>query len=508
MTPSLKLFVSFSSRDQAAVRMLFSALAVQRVEVWDYSREGEKLPLAQPVEESLAEKIRRCDYFLAIVSASSTDDLLGRYTDFEVKNAIDAGMSKRGRLLPLLLVTSPPAEWRGAYKGLKELLRVELNPSDQRQFDEAVRRICEYLSVPYTSPILNDPRVFFSRRFQQEMNGQKVTPADYVDLMNIIIGCAQRVTRNEWEEAWELISLFLKLADFRLLGVSFYYPQIIKGVCELQTERFEAAEQTFAQATDHPLHDENSFGGLGHSYFYQYRYDEALEAFKKALGLQPADKMIEFNIEATLLHTGVPIGEVTLPDALDSAELTPDDYLKIGKIKGIALIRLGKYEDAAKVFESIASRTQLDAASAIYYSRAMQACGRLKEAIVLLCHEAIRQEDVNLYHHLADAYLKAHMIREGLQVYHNKLCSPACRTRQYLVECARILHAVDGVKNEEKVREICGQVLDSKNFSDSPPSAVDFYYMGFANYLLGNYELARYDHERSGKLFKYYNQYA
>lgn len=507
MTHDLKLFVSFSSRDQNAVRMLFSSLTVQHVDVWDYSREGEKLPLAQPVEESLAEKIRLCDYFLAVVSASSTDALLGRYTEFEVQSAIGAGLLERCRLLPILLVTSPPAEWRGAYKGLEGLLRVELNPADQRQFDDAIRRICEYLSVPYVPPILNDPRVFFSRRFQQEMNSQKVTPAEYVDLMNIIIGSAEKVAQNQWEEAGRLISLFLTLAAFKLPGVRFYYPQIIKGVCELQAGRFETAERTFAQATEHPMHDENSFGGLGHAYFYQHRYDEALAAFRKALDLQPADKSIEFNIMGALLHAAAHVGGVNLPDTLDRAELPPEDRIKVDKMKGIALIGRGEYEDAVEVFELIANRAQLDAASAIYYARALEACGRVNDAIALLRSEATRQDDLNLYHHLADAYLRVGIIREGLRVYKDRLCRPGCRTRQYLVEYARILNAVDGVMNGVKMREVCGQVLDQKIFGDSPPTAEDFYYMGFANYLLGNHELARYDYERSGRLFKYYNKF-
>jgi Flp pilus assembly protein TadD len=74
--------------------------------------------------------------------------------------------------------------------------------------------------------------------------------------------------------------LFLTLSAFKLPGVSFYYPQIIKGVCELQAGHFETAERTFAQATEHPLHDENSFSGLGHAYFYQHRCDEAIAAFR------------------------------------------------------------------------------------------------------------------------------------------------------------------------------------------------------------------------------------
>lgn len=508
MTRELKLFVSFSSRDQDAVRMLFSSLAVQRVDVWDYSREGEGLPLARLVEESLAEKIRLCDYFLAVVSASSTDEVFGRYTGFEVLSALEAGLLQRHRLLPILLTTSPPAEWRSPYKELEGLLRVELNPASQKQLDDAVRRICHYLSVPYVPPILNDPRVFFSGRFQQEMSGQKMTPADYVDLMNIIIGCAEKVAEGAWEDAGGLIALFLTLSAYKAPGTRFYYPHIIKGVCELQSGHFEAAERTFAQAAEHPLRDENSFGGLGHAYFYQRRYDEALAAFRKALELRPADKSIQFNIVGTLLHANAPASAPGLLDTFARAELSPEELVKVNKMKGIAHIERGEYEEAVKIFESIDGRAQLDDAAAIYYARALESCGRALEAIALLRREATRLDDLNLYHHLAAAYLKAGMIREGLRVYEDRLCRPGCRTRQYLVEHARVLRTVGGIMNLEKMREVCRQVLDPKSCGDSPLAAQDFYYMGFANYLLGNYPLARYDYERSGRLFQYYDSFA
>lgn len=505
MTRDLKLFVSFSSRDQNAVRMLFSALALQHVDVWDYSREGDKLPLAQLVEESLAKKIALCDYFIAVVSANSTDSILGRYSDFEVHRAIEDGMADRQRLLPLLLVTNPPGKWRGAYKGLEGLLRVELNPSEQGQFDDAIRRICEYLSVPYVPPILLDPRVFFSRRFQQELNSQKLTTADYWELMKIIIGSAEKVAQTKWEEGGRLVSLFLELSNFKVPLACFYYPQIIKGVCELQAGRFKSAELTFAQATEHPLHDENSFGGLGHAYFYQHRYDEALTAFRKALELQPTDRNIEFNILGALLHAVAPVGGVTIPDTFDDPRLSSEDHIKVSKLKGIALIGRGEYEDAIKVFELMVSRTPLDAASTIYYSRALEACGRMDDALVLLHREAARLGDLNLYHHLADAYLKAEMIVEALHLYKNKLCVHGCQTRQYLVEYAHVLNAVGGATNQALLREVCGQVLDPRNFDGSPATAEDFYYMGFANYLLGRHTLARYDYERSGRLFEYYD---
>jgi len=504
MTRGLKLFVSFSSRDQNAVRMLFSALALQHIDVWDYSREGEKLALGRPIEESLAEKIALCDYFFAVVSANSADPNLGRYPDFEVHCALENGLADRRRLLPLLLLTNPPNEWSGSYKRIEGLLCVKFNPSEQEKFDDAVRRICDYLSMPYVPPILNDPRVFFSRRFQQELNSQELSTADYWELMKIIIGSAERVAENSWDEAGKLISLFLELSKFKVPQTRFYYPHIIKGVCELQAGSYKSAELTFAHATEHPLHDETSFGGLGHAYFYQDRYDEALAAFRKALELKPSDKTIEFNILGALVHAAAPFGEATVPETFDDPQLSPEDHIRVGKLRGIALIARGEYEDAVNTFELMATRAPMDAASAIYYSRALEACGRVNEAIAILHREATRQDDLNTYHHLADAYLRAKMIPEALHIYENKLCVPGCWTRQYLVEYARVLSAVGGAKNCATMREVCTQVLDEENFGDSPTTPKDFYYMGFANYLLGNHELARYDYKRCGRLFEYY----
>lgn len=498
-----KLFVSYSSRDEAAVQMLFFALRLQRVGVWDYTKEGEHLPLGQFVTESLADKIGLCDYFLAVVSANSTDEVFGCYTDFEVRRAVEGGLLGRRRLLPVLLATSPPASWRGAYAGLEGLLRVELDCSEQRRFDDAVRKICEYIAVDYVPPVLGDPRVFFSRRVREEMAGQRLSTADYMELMDVVVGCAEKVTLNAWEEAGRLISLFLTLSAFKLPGVSLYYPQIVKGVCELQAGSFEAAEQTFAQATQHPAGDENAFGGLGQAYFYQGRYAEALVAFRKSFELKPTDKGTRFNLEAARLHAGAPDGAANAASDLECTQLSPGDRVKVNKLKGIALLRQGKCREATEVFGRMAERQELDAAAVIYYYRALESCGRRGEALRLLRREAGRRDDINIHHHLADAYLKADMVYEALCVYEDKLSRPGC-PRKYLVEHARILKAIGGAENRAKVVDICSEVLGR---ADAPLTAEDFYYAGFANYLLGDYSRARYDYERSGRFYGYYDQF-
>lgn len=499
-----RLFVSFSLQDADAVQMLFSALSHQGLGVWDYSREGEQLPLGRPVTESLLDKIDLCDYFLAVVSPSSTDEVLGRYTDFEVRCAVERGLRERHKLLPVLLATDRPASWRGAYAGIEGLMRVNLDCADQKLFDDAVRKICEYLSVEYAPPVLSDPRVFFTQRVRQEMSNQKFSMADYVELMGLVRSCGEKVTRNEWEEAGKLISLFLLMSDWKMPGASFYYPQIVKGVCELQAGSFGAAEQTFAQTTRHPLCDENSFGGLGQACFYQGRYAEALTAFQKSLELQPADQATRFNLETALLHAGSPDGAGTAAGEMALADLKPGDRVKVDKLKAIALLQQGRSREAAELFGRMADRGQLDAAAVIYYYYALSSCGRRNEALSLLKREARLRGDSNIYHHLADAYLNEGMLYEALDVYQSVLAHPGC-PRKHLIGYARILKVLGGSVNMAQVSKLCGKVLDPAAFDGAPLTAEDWYYSGFANYLLGDHARARYDYDRSGALYAYYD---
>jgi hypothetical protein len=70
MPNSPKIFISFSSKDQREVRELFSKLSEQNIQVWDYSKYGQELPLAQNVDTALAKQIDACDYFIALISAN------------------------------------------------------------------------------------------------------------------------------------------------------------------------------------------------------------------------------------------------------------------------------------------------------------------------------------------------------------------------------------------------------------------------------------------------------
>ena len=162
-----KLFISFSSKDQKEVRKLFSALELQKVEVWDYSDEGQELPLAHEVVDSLKERVDRCEYFIAIISPSTIDEQIGRYTRFEVNYAIECGKIQQKRILPVLL-NNPAEQWMTLYDALTPILRIELNTNNPERFEDNIRRICEWLSVSYVPSLLRDPRVFFAKLLLEE----------------------------------------------------------------------------------------------------------------------------------------------------------------------------------------------------------------------------------------------------------------------------------------------------------------------------------------------------
>ncbi len=511
MTQPVKIFVSFSGQDQLDVRKLFDALRAQGFDVWDYSRAGQELPLGRLLDEGLTERIADCDYFIAVVSANTTDEVIGRNTLFEVERAVEMRLTERERLLPLLLLNRQPGEWSGAYRQLERLMRVEVDPRQQDSVEEAVRRVCGYVDVDYVPPLLRDPRVFFSSRFMQELDEMHTVPltnSQFSDLKGVMGQCLEQVVRKDWAAALEEIGLFMLSSDrmIRKPEERFYYPQIIKGVCELQLGEYAKAEETFRAATRHARRDELAYAGLGHTYHSQQRYTEAVVAFQEALSINPADRDIEFNILGTLLETGMWFSDDAVLKHYDTLELSPEDRFKINKVRGILLYRQGRYRAAAELFGAMKPE-ELDDACADYYSSALEESSRHAEAIAVLRAVAERLHNANLYHHLARAHLRMDDVESSRQVYEQHLCRAPQRRHQFLIEYARILRAFgDGDKDEERLRELCEAVLTPACFPATEIGSEEFFYMGFANYLLGKHELARYNFAQSaGFCEKYYD---
>jgi tetratricopeptide (TPR) repeat protein len=174
-------------------------------------------------------------------------------------------------------------------------------------------------------------------------------------------------------------------------------------------------------------------------------------------------------------------------------------------LKGIFLLHQGRAEAALGVFESLYAQQVADPVAAAYRAMALERLGRIREAIVLLRQETRRFDDTNLHHRLADLLLKAGEVSAALAIYREKLCAPERRKRQYLIEYARVLVTTRRDPENRVVPELCKTAL-SRASMGYPQTNEDFFYDGFANYMIGRHERARYDFERSSGFCEFYYQ--
>lgn len=511
-TGSGEVFISFSSKD-LPVRKLFAALQIQNIDVWDYSDEGEELPLAYRLSASLKTKIDECEYFIAVISPNSIDPVIGPAPIAEVRYALESGKAKKNRFLPLLL-DGPTDKWLDVYPELKPdpaLWAVFDHENDER-FENTIRRICEWLSTPYLPSSLKDPRVFFRDLLLADIEKNEFKRnADFLKLMRESNNCARHVLNEQWSEARKSIDLLMILAKKIVPPVSLHYPFVIRGICELQLGEFDTAEQTFLEVTKSEHLESNlllglGYAGLGHTYASLERFDDSLTAFQKAVDLA-ADDYLRFNLQAAILGAGGAAIDESVFQLFDPKTLSPAERLKVLILKGALHYKNREYARAISVFGELKVE-ELDETSAIYYSLALQENGRVRQAIDVFAAVANRTRSISLYHYLADTYWSAGEAACAISIYETHLCAittPADYGRQLLIEYAQMVRAIEG-DDSPKARKACERAVDLKIFPP-PQSKGDFFFTGFAYHLLGRSELARYFYENSaGFSAEYYDE--
>ena len=85
----------------------------------------------------------------------------------------------------------------------------------------------------------------------------------------------------------------------------------------------------------------------------------------------------------------------------------------------------------------------------------------------------------------------------AIKIYENSLCTPPYN-RLLLIEYARFLKKLG---QESKMRIICNQVIELGN----PIKSMDWYYQGFAFYLIGKLKEAEFFYNGSDKSLPYYS---
>ncbi len=416
----------------------------------------------------------------------------------EVSYVLNQGWLTRNRVLPLVFLNNPPEEFSGIYSKFQNILYLETDPENNEDFEKSIAKICRYLDVPYYTPFLAHTRLPFTNRFQKEIKNWNLEIAIHEELMLIIDTFSKKYAAKDYITAEEIISYFLLTCKYRLPDFNPYYPRIVKGVCQIQVGKLSEAEETFLKATEHPNRDENCFGGLGQVYFRQKRYLEACNAYNKALEICPPDlnKEILFNKLGAQIQAGEELIDLSFLDQFDINNFDGREKLSFYNMKGIAFYQKGDYKAATRVFNKI---TSPNTTTIIYYYLSLNKLGRYTESLHLLKESVTSFDDPVIYHYLAHALWHAKEDKKAIRIYREKLLKMKPYLRQYWIEYARMLRQQD----LKKMKQACRHILDRKSFP-LPHTEEDYFYEGFANYLLGHHSRAQYDYERSGNFCKDY----
>ena len=499
-----RVFISFSGQDRPKIRKLFSALQLQKADVWDYSDEGQELPLGHDLSDALKEKIDSCEYFIAIISASSIDETIGFDPRLEVQYAIESGKAERNRILPVIL-SDAPAEWMNLYERLRRLVRVHFDNDSTPKFNDSIRRICDWLNIAYIPTSLRDPRVFFAELLLKELEDNDLENSRFVELREVADSCAQEFLAGNWSQVKAKIDLFLGIVTQKIPSAGFYYVHVIKGIAELELGKIEEAEQTFLRATTNQTPESNpllflGFAGLGQVYLIQGRRQEAFEVFQKAKEIEPSDQSdayLQFNyIGAILSAGGTLLDDDSVLELFDLSKLPAAERMNVFTLIAEAKYKRGDYYGAIRAFDGV-DWNELSEAAAAYYALALQASYQHEAAIELLRFTANKLKTPTLYHHLANTYHIVGDIQHCLRIYEDVLWyvqEPISFARQILVEYAQLVRQVkDGAI---KARLACERAIDEQVLPN-PQTHADWFYAGFAYHLLGQSEIARHYFKKS-----------
>ncbi len=503
-----RIFLSYSSFDRAIARKLYYGLKSQGLEIWDYSQRGEEIPWGMEIPDVLRERIRESDFFVPVISRHSVDADKGKFTRVEVRAALELGFLARGKILPVVLKGSAPRPevWSEPYAVIADVTYLEWSDGDWYRQEETLATICRFLGVQYMPAFRADLHLPLPTRLERELQQRGLSVAQYEHLMLIAAEVMRQMEEGDWFEADMRMSYFLMTCRFHHPPLDLYYPLIVKGVCELQLGRFAEAEQTFLTARRHHEADENSAGGLGQVYFRRAHYEDALSAYRDALRLcRPGcDAETRWNILSTETMLGRMPEDLSSLDTIRLEDLNGENRIRVQNVRLKVLWNRKNHRDARSLLEEMLKQRTYNATTVVNGYSMLKEGGQHRAALELLKREARNLEDVNLYHHLAHLYVELGQLSDAVDVFERRICIPVNNTRQYMIEYARLLAAAGRI---DESRKVCRAVL-SREYFPLPASTEDFFYEGYANYMLGHMERARYDHERSSGLgHEYYTAY-
>ena len=506
-----RVFLSYAQADKTEVAQIAGELKQQGFEVWEYSPHWKKSDLGHPVPDEFAELIHRATYFVPVVSAASVSPSNGKYTVMELDYALEQDMIAQKRVFPIVLSGSRPKKWLKPYDILESLNAVEVDSHDTRSFLQSMARLCRNLKVSYKPPLKEHPLLPYWPGFISEVEALRQTDEDTWKLMPAISEFNECFEKGNWKEALELISYFLSADRYERPARRFFYSLIVKAICELEIGKLTQAEESIRAAGEEKSDDAIIFGAFGYLYMRRRDFTSAREFLAKTLARCGSSDNLYGRFH--YLYPLIEIGE--MPDRSDrklifDADISSwpqDSLLKLCNAQEILRFRCKEYRKGLDVFEEMRRKEIHDTTSIIYAHLCLKELGEHEEAQALLT-SAIRESKTNqklnisdIYYQLAEFDLFINEPRKAVTIYEKYLFGPEVKTRQLAVRFARILRKMG---DEKRMRIECSRILSG--MFPTPQTCEDFYYEGFANFLLGNAERAQHDYERSRRFGLYYSQ--
>lgn len=505
------VFISFSSKDLRYVRQLMASLNYQGIDFWDYSDQIQEIEIGADIPQYLFDKIDASGYFIALISKTSVDKKKGRFTRLEVDYAIKNKEKPFERIIPVLIHEEAPEKMQGPYSILEKHLYLDAYFQNTKYYEHAISRICEKLQIPYKPIIEAHDRMPFWEKFKQEAFAYAHSNAAHVELMVMLSLFNEKFQQQDWENAYFLISHFINSCNYHLPPeseslINLFYPYIVKAVCEQLLGYTDKAEKSYQQAEAMRGTHHYVYGGLASVYSDTGEWDKAAAYYKKALEVCQEDNTDEkINYASILIKAGKPLPE-SLKAAiqkLDSASLNKDRDTLI-KLQAVILFLESKFEKALDTFEHMSNEGfSSDTDAQIYAYFCSLELGDTDKAFQLLQKINTADTDPETMAFVAKQSFRFQEFEQAIRIYQQLLSNKNTATREYMVSLARI-HKHLG--EQEKMRSLCKQVLNKRQFG-LPQTEQDFYFTGFAQYLLGNHDRAEYDHERSDGYDAYYDQY-
>jgi tetratricopeptide (TPR) repeat protein len=507
------VFVSFCSRDTVFVKDILSGLAGQNIDFWDYTNDIQEVEVGEVIMDRVKKEIDKCDYFVLLISPNSSDPSTGKYVHLELEYAMELGFIEKEKIISIALKNKEDdlVRLKGVFEKVKSIKYEEIVLDQIPSYVKAISSICRRLKQQYIAPVEAHKRLPFHDLFRKEVIRLSHSHSKYVELMGILGEFNEYFKKGDWEQAHFLISHFLSSCRHKIPGYKTFYPWIVKAVCEQELNLLDEAELSYLKAGEIKPDDQNVYGGLGSIYASKRDFVKAESYFKKSLDCCPPDNNRDekINYINALLENkkAVPGDLQEFLLELDLSEFLDDELIKIKNIQVALLFQTNQISRALRILGDMHQNSLYDSSTILFYHLCLLRSNNDDKAGTILlkaCQETnSRLDKLILNHYLSDFYLKRGEINKAVSIYENYLVCDKNRTRQLFIKYARIFKHL---KNNNKVKSICRELLYGKLFP-LPVTREDFYYDGFAQYLLENEERASYDFERSDNFDLYYSHY-